>query len=105
MASTWPWVSFARINSTGQSHIVESRSAVVSQREVRGGPEELLATLRAALRESPDVILLGERDAAPPARVDLADLAGMCVPTPVRVQIRQDDEFDRPRHPFPRCCS
>jgi twitching motility protein PilT len=56
------------INRTRSEHVIslesqvkvvhESRSAVVSQREVRGGPEELLATLRAALRESPDVIVI-----------------------------------------------
>ena len=56
------------INRTRSDHVIslesqvkvvhESRSAVVSQREVRGGPEELLATLRAALRESPDVIVI-----------------------------------------------
>lgn len=56
------------INRTRSEHVIslesqvkvvhESRSAVVSQREVRGGPDELLATLRAALRESPDVIVI-----------------------------------------------
>jgi twitching motility protein PilT len=56
------------INRTRSEHVIslesqvkvvhESRSAVVSQREVRGGPEDLLATLRAALRESPDVIVI-----------------------------------------------
>ena len=56
------------INRTRSEHVIslesqvkvvhESRSAVVSQREVRGGPEELLATLRAALRESPDEIVI-----------------------------------------------
>src|SRR5690606_2419514 len=36
----------------------ENRSSLVSQREVRGGPVELLATVRAALRESPDVLVI-----------------------------------------------
>ena len=38
----------------------ESRTGLVSQREVRGGADELLATLRGALRESPDVIVIEE---------------------------------------------
>ena len=36
----------------------EPRRALVSQREVRGGADELLSALRAALRESPDVIVI-----------------------------------------------
>jgi twitching motility protein PilT len=58
------------INRTRSAHVItiesrvkvlhESRNAVVSQREVRGGGEELLATLRAALRESPDVLVIEE---------------------------------------------
>ncbi|HXE79739.1 MAG TPA: ATPase, T2SS/T4P/T4SS family [Vicinamibacterales bacterium] len=36
----------------------ESRSALVSQREVRGDTEALLRALRASLRESPDVIVI-----------------------------------------------
>jgi twitching motility protein PilT len=36
----------------------ESRSAVVSQREVRGGADELLTALRGALRECPDIIVI-----------------------------------------------
>lgn len=56
------------INRTRSDHVItvesrvkvlhESRSALVSQREVRGGPAELLATVRAALRESPDVLVI-----------------------------------------------
>lgn len=42
----------------------EPRRALVSQREVRGGAEELLAALRAALRESPDVIVIEDLRAA-----------------------------------------
>ncbi len=38
----------------------ESRKGLVSQREVRGAPDELLATLRGALRESPDVVVIEE---------------------------------------------
>ena len=38
----------------------ESRNGLVSQREVRGAPDELLATLRGALRESPDVVVIEE---------------------------------------------
>jgi twitching motility protein PilT len=38
----------------------ENHNAVVSQREVRGTGDELLAALRAALRESPDVIVVEE---------------------------------------------
>jgi twitching motility protein PilT len=38
----------------------DSRSGLVSQREVRGSPDELLATLRGALRESPDVLVIEE---------------------------------------------
>jgi twitching motility protein PilT len=36
----------------------ESRTGLVSQREVRGGADDQLATLRGALRESPDVIVI-----------------------------------------------
>lgn len=56
------------INRTRSAHVItiesrvkvlhENRSAVVSQREVRGGAQELLATLRSALRESPDVLVI-----------------------------------------------
>jgi twitching motility protein PilT len=38
----------------------EGRSGIVSQREVRGGGDALLAALRGALRESPDVIVIEE---------------------------------------------
>ena len=38
----------------------DSRTGLVSQREVRGSPDELLATLRGALRESPDVLVIEE---------------------------------------------
>ncbi len=38
----------------------DSRSGLVSQREVRGNTDELLATLRGALRESPDVLVIEE---------------------------------------------
>lgn len=38
----------------------DSRNGLVSQREVRGSTDELLATLRAALRESPDVLMIEE---------------------------------------------
>lgn len=38
----------------------ESRTGLVSQREVRGSAEELLAAFRAALRESPDVLVVEE---------------------------------------------
>jgi twitching motility protein PilT len=56
------------INRTRGDHVItlesriavvhESRSSLVSQREVRGDTDELVAGLRAALRESPDVIVI-----------------------------------------------
>ncbi len=56
------------INRTRSDHVItvesrvkvlhENRTSLVSQREVRGGPAELLATVRAALRESPDVLVI-----------------------------------------------
>jgi twitching motility protein PilT len=56
------------INRTRGDHVItlenritvvhESRSSLVSQREVRGDTEQLLGALRAALRESPDVIVV-----------------------------------------------
>jgi twitching motility protein PilT len=56
------------INRTRNEHVVtlesqvkvvhESRGALVSQREVRGTGDDLLASLRAALRESPDVLVI-----------------------------------------------
>ena len=38
----------------------DSRNGLVSQREVRGSTDELLTTLRGALRESPDVLVIEE---------------------------------------------
>jgi twitching motility protein PilT len=56
------------INRTRGDHVItlenritvvhEGRSSLVSQREVRGDTEQLLGALRAALRESPDVIVV-----------------------------------------------
>ena len=56
------------INRTRSDHVItvesrvkvvhENRTAIVSQREVRGGTHEWLAMLRGALRESPDVLVI-----------------------------------------------
>ncbi len=56
------------INRTRSDHVItiesrvkvvhENRTAIVSQREVRGGTHEWLAMLRGALRENPDVIVI-----------------------------------------------
>jgi twitching motility protein PilT len=56
------------INRTRTDHVItleseikfvqESRSSLVSQREVRGDAEEMLAVGRAALRENPDVLVI-----------------------------------------------
>ena len=56
------------INRTRSDHVItlesrikvvhESRSSLVSQREVRGDTEALLGALRAALRENPDVLVI-----------------------------------------------
>lgn len=56
------------INRTRGDHVItlesritvvhESRTSLVSQREVRGDTDQLLAGLRAALRESPDIIVI-----------------------------------------------
>jgi twitching motility protein PilT len=56
------------INRTRGDHVItlenrikvvhESRSSLVSQREVRGDTEALLSALRAALRENPDVLVI-----------------------------------------------
>ena len=48
----------------------ENRSALISQREVRGGEKELLAAAHAALRERPDVLVLD--DLVSPHMVPLA---------------------------------
>lgn len=58
------------INSTRQSHIITledpleylhmHKKSIVSQREVESDTESYLTALRASLRQSPDVILLGE---------------------------------------------
>jgi twitching motility protein PilT len=51
----------------------ENRSALVSQREVRGGADELVATLNGVLRESPDVIVIEDlRGEAVAAAIDAA---------------------------------
>jgi twitching motility protein PilT len=57
-----------QINRTRSEYVVtletrvkvlhDSRGGLVSQREVRGGADELLAALRGAMRESPDVIVI-----------------------------------------------
>lgn len=59
-----------RINSTRQNHIItledpleflhRHKKSIVSQREVSTDTSNYLTALRAALRQSPDVILLGE---------------------------------------------
>ena len=59
-----------RINSEQEAHIITledpleflhgHKKSIVSQREVRNDTENYLTALRAALRQSPDVILLGE---------------------------------------------
>ena len=56
------------INRTRTDHVVtlesqvkvvhEARSALISQREVRGTGEDMLASLRGVLREAPDVIVI-----------------------------------------------
>jgi twitching motility protein PilT len=69
-----------QINRTRRDHVItiesqiqfvhESRSSLVSQREVRGEHDQLLAALRSALRENPDVIVVEELKSA-----DVAALA------------------------------
>lgn len=59
-----------RINSTRQDHIItledpleflhRHKQSIVSQREISTDTDNYLTALRAALRQSPDVILLGE---------------------------------------------
>jgi twitching motility protein PilT len=59
-----------QINRTRSDYVVtlearvkvlhETRSAAISQREVRGSGDELLAALRSALRECPDVLVIEE---------------------------------------------
>ena len=58
------------INSTKEDHIItledpleflhSHKKSIVSQREISSDTESYLTALRAALRQSPDVILLGE---------------------------------------------
>jgi twitching motility protein PilT len=48
----------------------ENRGCLVSQREVRGGSEEIAAAVRAAIRENPDVLVI--EDLRSPAVVELA---------------------------------
>jgi twitching motility protein PilT len=69
-----------RINRTRSDHVVtiegeikfvqESRSSLVSQREVRGDNDEWLAVARGALRENPDVLVI--EDLRSPEMVALA---------------------------------
>ena len=68
------------INRTRSDHVItlesqikfvhESRSSLVSQREVRGDNEELVAVTRAALRENPDVLVI--EDLRTPQLVNVA---------------------------------
>jgi len=58
------------INKTRSDHVItlegeikfvqESRSSLVSQREVRGGSDQWLSVARGALRENPDVLVIGD---------------------------------------------
>ena len=73
------------INRTRRDHVItieteinvvhERNGSFISQREVRGGSDEMVAVARAALREDPDVLVLEELRTAP--LMDLAlDAAG-----------------------------
>lgn len=76
LASCLDWINQAR-----QSHIVtiedpieyvlKPARSVITQREVGGDTESFVSGLRAALRQSPDVIMLGEIRDADTARVAL----------------------------------
>ena len=78
-----------QINRTRSEHIVtlesrvkvlhDGRGGLVSQREVRGGGDELLAALRAAMRESPDVIVIEDLRAEVVADAVQAAAAGHLV--------------------------
>ena len=58
------------INRTRRDHVItieseikvvhENRSSLVSQREVRGNNDEMLAVVRGAIRENPDVIVIDD---------------------------------------------
>jgi twitching motility protein PilT len=52
----------------------DNRAALVSQREIRGGPDQALAALGAALRENPDVLVVDDLASGPmvPMLVDAA---------------------------------
>jgi twitching motility protein PilT len=73
------------INRTRGDHVItlesrikvvhESRSSIVSQREVRGDTDALLAGLRAALRENPDVLVI-EDLRAPEVVAEALEAAG-----------------------------
>jgi twitching motility protein PilT len=72
------------INRTRSDHVItvesrvrvvhENRMAIVSQREVRGATHEWLATMRGALRESPDVLVI-EDLRAPEVAAEAVDAA------------------------------
>jgi twitching motility protein PilT len=68
---------------TIESHIKvvhESRGCLVSQREVRGGNQELAAAVRAAVRESPDVLVIDDMRSTDVVRQGLEAMeAGMLV--------------------------
>jgi twitching motility protein PilT len=63
------------INRTRHDHVItierevnvvhDARSSFISQREVRGGDDEVLAAARAALREDPDVLVLEQIGTGP----------------------------------------
>jgi twitching motility protein PilT len=58
------------INRTRRDHVItieseiqvvhESHGSIISQREVRGDPQDVLAAVRNALRENPDVLVIDE---------------------------------------------
>ena len=103
-----------RINRTRSDHVVtiegeikfvqESRSSLVSQREVRGGSDQWLAVARGALRENPDVLVI--EDLGAPEMVALAldaaaagrlVIAGLAAHTAVGAVVRLLDQFSPDR--------
>jgi twitching motility protein PilT len=86
------------VNRTRPDHIItlehqiatahDNRRALISQREVRGGPAEMAAAIDAALREDPDLLVVDDIGSPEVARlvIDAADaghlvIAGIAAPS------------------------
>jgi twitching motility protein PilT len=107
------------INRTRRDHVItieseiqvvhESHGSMISQREVRGDPEDVLAAVRSALREDPDVLVIDEfrDDATTHLALEAAGsgrlvIASLPAHTTSDALVRFIDHFPHERQPHAR---